>query len=261
MAYLPEMDLVTLSQNIQSENEGQFIIEPLLPGFGMTLGNTLRRVLLSSLKGAAITAVKLNDATHEFTTIDGATEDIVAIILNLKGVRLNYEGTEPVTITLSVKGPQVVKAGDFKAPAGVEIINKDHIVAHIDKGATLTIEALVENGKGYLPTEQRKDHVLPVGMISIDAIFSPIKKIHHEVTNTRVGQATDFDTLTLDITTDGSLSASAALKQSINILTEYFTLIGSSINLASEKPKTVSKKKAKTAETEAPVEAPTEGTE
>lgn len=229
MSYLSEIDLVTLKQEYSDSSNGKFQIEPLLPGFGTTLGNTLRRILLSSLKGAAITAIKINDVTHEFATLGGVTEDVVSIILNLKGVRILYESDEPVNIHLDVKGQKIVTAGDFKCPAGVEIINKEQIIAHVDKGANISIQAVVERGKGYLPTESRKDDSLPTGMIAIDAIFTPIKKINFEVGNTRVGKATDFDKLSIDITTDGSISAANAFKVATEILSQYINAISENI--------------------------------
>jgi DNA-directed RNA polymerase subunit alpha len=244
MTYLPEMDLVKITQTDINESEANFSIEPLLPGYGPTLGNTLRRVLLSSLKGAAITAVKINDATHEFTSTDGVTEDIVAITLNLKGVHVKYDGDEPATITLNVKGPKTVVAGDFKTPAGVEVINSDHVIANVEKGKTLTIEARVESGKGYLPTEQRREETLPVGMIAIDAIFTPIKKIHHNVINTRVGQKTDFDKLDINIATNGSITPVDALKTSVGIVMEYMSLIDTQISTDTKKPKATKTKKS-----------------
>lgn len=229
MTYLPEMDLVKVTQSNTSDNEASFAIEPLLPGYGPTLGNTLRRVLLSSLKGAAITAVKINDATHEFTASEGVTEDLIAITLNLKSVHVKYDGDEPITITMTVKGAKTATAADFKAPAGVEIINTDQVIANVEKGKTLTIEAQVESGKGYLATEQRVEESLPVGMIAIDAIFTPIKKVHHEIINTRVGQKTDFDKLNLTIATDGSITPVDAFKTSVGIVMEYMSLIDSEI--------------------------------
>lgn len=237
MTYLPEMDLIKVEETATDTSSATFVIEPLLPGYGATLGNTLRRVLLSSLKGAAITAVKIGDTTHEFTAVEGVSEDVVEITLNLKAVRVKYDGAEPATMSLTVKGPQTITAGDFKTPAGVEVINKDQLIAHVEKGKSLTIEAQVESGKGYVPTEQRKGETLPVGMIAIDSIFTPIKKIHHEVINTRVGQKTDFDKLEISITTDGSITPSFALKTSVGIITEYFGLIDNQISITEAKPK------------------------
>lgn len=239
MTYLPEMDLVKVTKSNTNDNEANFAIEPLLPGYGPTLGNTLRRVLLSSLKGAAITAVKINDATHEFTASEGVTEDLIAITLNLKSVHVKYDGDEPVTISMTVKGAKTATAADFKTPAGVEIINGDQVIAKVEKGKTLTIEAQVESGKGYLATEQRGEESLPIGMIAIDAIFTPIKKVHHAVINTRVGQKTDFDKLDLTIATDGSISPDDALKTSVGIVMEYMSLIDSEIKTETKKPKAV----------------------
>lgn len=221
MSYLPETELVKVTASYTSPMSASFEIEPLLPGYGHTLGNALRRVLLSSLQGTAITSIRVNDTNHEFTSADGVKEDVIEIILNLKSVRILYTGSEPVTISLDVKGEKSVTAADFKVPAGVEIINTDQVIAHVDKGKSLQIEAIVETGKGYVPTEKRDRSTLPIGMIVIDAIFTPIKKINYVVTNTRVGQATDFDKIVLDIETNGSIDPATAFKTATEILSDH----------------------------------------
>lgn len=242
MSYLPETELVRVSATHTSPKGASFEIEPLLPGYGHTLGNALRRVLLSSLRGAAITSVRVNDTNHEFTSADGVKEDIIEIILNLKSVRIKYAGDEPITISLDVKGEKSVTAADFKMPAGAEIINSDQIIAHVDKDKTLQIEAIVESGLGYVPTEKRDRTTLPIGMIAIDSIFTPIKKINYTVTNTRVGQATDFDKIILDIETDGSISPSTAFKTASEILSDHIQRVHDQITVVEEIPNTPSKK-------------------
>lgn len=245
MSYLPEIDLITVQSKKTQDNSMQFVIEPLLPGYGVTLGNTFRRVLLSSLKGSAITAVKINDKTHEFTTVEGVDDDIVNIILNLKGLKIAYEGEEPATIKLNIKGPAVVTGKDFATPAGLEIANPDHIIAKIANKASLLIEARVEVGKGYLPIEAQSDENIPVDMIAIDAIFTPIKKINYEVSNTRVGQITNYDKLILDISTDGTIDPVSAFETANQIITEHIGLIATQIKPAVKK--TVSKPSKKKA--------------
>ena len=225
MTYLNETSLIKVTPEVENDNIGHFSIEPLPPGYGHTIGNSLRRVLLSSLYGSAITCVRINDATHEFSTVDGVKEDLIEIILNLKTIRIKSDNQDPIIITLDAKGPVKVKASDFKTPAGVEIITKDIYVAEVLKGGKISIEANIERGKGYLPTEKQNKDNLPVGMIAIDAIFTPVKKINYHVTNTRVGQSTEFDKIILDIETDGTINVVDAFNDASKILIEYFSII------------------------------------
>lgn len=222
---LPETNLIQIKTMEKMGNSGLFIIEPLSPGYGVTVGNSLRRVLLSSLEGAAITSVKIEGTTHEFSTLPGVREDIVEIILNLKGLRFNMPGSEPVTLKLQVKGPKVVKASDFSANAACEIVNLDCHIAEISKSGKLNLEVQVEKGRGYVPVELRRDEKLALGTIAVDSIFTPVKKVHYEVENTRVGGQTDFDKLTLEITTDGSVEPEIALQKAAGILVEHFALV------------------------------------
>ena len=188
-----------------TQADRKFVLEPLPQGYGHTLGNTLRRVLYSSIPGAAITFVKFGGARHQFTTIDGVREDVVQLILNLKQIRLSYTGTEPIQITLDAKGSGNVKAGDFKVPAAVTIANPEYVLAHLaDKNAKLEIEATVESGLGYSPAEDRQ--TATVGVIPIDATFSPVTLVNYSVEATRVGRVTNFDRLILEVTTDGTIS-------------------------------------------------------
>lgn len=245
MEFFSDTQLMNIKQTTQAPNSGQFIFEPLMPGYGVTIGNALRRVLLSSLPGAAITTIKLEEATHEFTTIDGVKEDLVDLVLNLKGVRFRFMQSEPISLTLEVTGPKEIKAGDFAKAANIEIANPDHYLATIDKKKKLTLEAIVEKGVGYLPTEKRKDSKLPIGMIAIDSIFSPITKVNIATENTRVGQMTNYDKLIIDIATDGTTEPTTALQSATQILIEQFNRISALMSEAPELAKKTRKRASK----------------
>ncbi|MBU3901361.1 DNA-directed RNA polymerase subunit alpha [Patescibacteria group bacterium] len=203
-----------------------FEIEGLYPGYGVTLGNALRRVLLSSLPGAAIVGVKITGVHHEFSTIPHVTEDVIEIILNLRQIRFKKFVDEPVKLHLSVKGEKEIKAGDIKTTADVEIINKEAPIATLtDKKAELEIEIEVGSGLGFVPVESRKKDKLEIGTIAIDALFSPIRKVNFEVENMRVGDRTDFNRLRFDIETDGSITAEETLTKASQILVEQFKAI------------------------------------
>ncbi len=213
----------------QEDNEAVFEIEGLYPGYGLTLGNALRRVLLSSLPGAAVVSVKIKGADHEFSTIPFIIEDVVELILNLKEIRFKIYGNDPQTISLKAKGEKEVKAGDFEAPSQVEIVNPgQHIATLTDRRANLEMEAVVEKGWGYVPTEARRKEKLAVGNIAVDAIFAPIKKINYEVENMRVGDRTDYNRLRIHIETDGTISPEEALKQAAKILVNQFGALAES---------------------------------
>lgn len=198
---------------------GVYEIDGLYPGYGHTLGNSLRRIILSSLPGAAITAVKIDGVAHEFSTIAGVKEDVVTLILNLKRVRLAITGDEPQTLTLSAKGVGSISAKNIKAPGQVEILNPEqHIATLTEKGASLSLEMRVEKGLGYLPKEVLQKERVEIGQITLDAIFSPIRRVNYEVENMRVGNRTDFNRLKLFIETDGSLKASDALTHAIGTM-------------------------------------------
>lgn len=217
-------------KKIQVESEtltdtyGKFFAEPFERGFGTTLGNSLRRVLLSSLQGAAITSVKIKGVLHEFSAIPGVTEDVTDIILNLKGVRLRMHGAETRTIRVMHKGEGSIKAGDIVTDANVEVLNKDHHIAVCSKDANLEIEMTVKMGKGYIPADRNRDEKSPVGTIPIDSIFSPITKVNFQVTNARVGQITDYDKLTLEIWSDGSVKPEDSLAYAAKIIKEQLTI-------------------------------------
>ena len=203
---------------------GKFTAEPFERGFGITIGNSLRRILLSSLQGAAITSVKIDGVLHEFSTIPGVKEDVTEIILNLKEVRLKLHTEGPKTIRLKTEGPKVLKAGDIQTGDAVEILNPEHYVATLSRDAKLSMEMAVKMGRGYVPGERNKEENQPIGTIPIDAIFSPIKKVNYTVTNARVGQITDYDKLTLEVWTDGSLSPEEAVTHAAKILKNQLSI-------------------------------------
>ena len=226
MSYkLSEVALMQVKEETAEGNKAGFVIEPLSPGFGLTIGNAMRRVLLSSLEGAAITSIRIDGVSHEFSTIKGVRQDVVDIILNLKQVRLKLEGDEPQVIVLEAKSGKVAKAGDFKCPTGVEILNKDLEIAELTAGGKLLLEATVERGRGYMPTELRKEEKLPIGVIAIDAAFSPVRRVNFSTENTRVGKMTNFDKLILEIETDNSITPQEAMEQSAAILVDHFSII------------------------------------
>jgi DNA-directed RNA polymerase subunit alpha len=206
-----------------TENRSRFVIEPLEPGFGYTMGNTLRRTLLSRIPGAAITSVRIEGVLHEFTTVEGVKEDVVDIILNLKQVVLRMEAEETQTLFLSAKGSGSVKAGQFKLPAGVEIVNPDLVIASMSASGTLDMEVTVERGVGYRTAEKNKK-TETIGVIPIDSIFSPVRKVAYEVGATQVGQMTNFDKLIVDLETDGSIEPSEAISSAGKTLRELLGL-------------------------------------
>lgn len=198
---------------------GIYEIDGLYPGYGHTLGNSLRRIILSSLPGAAVSKVKIKGADHEFSSIDGVKEDVIAILLNLKKLRVKLTTDESQVITLKVKGIKTITAKDIDAPGQVEILNPElHIATLTDKGAELDMEITVEKGLGYVPKEVLEKDRVDIGMISIDATFTPIRKVNYEVENMRVGDRTDFNRLRISIETDGTLTPNEALEQSIGIM-------------------------------------------
>jgi len=203
---------------------GKFIAEPFERGFGTTLGNSLRRVLLSSLPGAAVTTVRIEGVLHEFSTIPGVTEDVTGIILNVKSLRLKLHTDKPKSIHLRKKGPGEAKAADIIHDADVTILNPDLHIATLDKEATLDMEMVVKPGRGYVPAERNKEEGLPIGVIAVDSIYSPVKRVNFHVENARVGRMTDYDKLTLDIWTDGSVSPQEALSTASGILREHLDI-------------------------------------
>jgi DNA-directed RNA polymerase subunit alpha len=203
---------------------GKFTAEPLERGFGITVGNSLRRILLSSLQGAAITSVKIDGVLHEFSTIPGVKEDATEILLNLKEVRLKLHTEGAKTIRIKAEGPKEVKAGDIITGEAVEILNSDHHIATLSRDAKLSMEMVIKTGRSYVPAERNKEENQPIGTLAIDSIFSPIRKVNYTVTNARVGQITDYDKLTLEIWTDGSIAPEEAVAHAAKILKEQLTI-------------------------------------
>jgi DNA-directed RNA polymerase subunit alpha len=211
----------TIKTENLSSSFGRFVIEPLPQGYGDTLGNALRRVLYTSIPGAAITSVIIDGARHQFSTLEGVGEDVVQIILAIKQVHVSYSGEAPVQITLSAKGPGVVTAKDFETGPEVVIANPELVIANLsDKSSKLEIEATVESGFGYSPAEDRKSTT--VGVIPTDANFSPVTRVNYLVEATRVGRVTNFDKLVLDVTTDGTMDPQDAVKAAAQTLVDYF---------------------------------------
>src|ERR1700691_4550324 len=202
----------------ESERSGTYEIDGLYPGYGYTLGNSLRRIILSSLRGAAVTHVKIPGVAHEFSTIEGVKEDVVTILLNIRKIRFRLSSDEPQTIHLSVKGPQEVTAADLKLPGQVEVLNPEQHIAEISGKATLDMELSAERGLGYVPKEAHQKERVDIGMIALDAIFSPIRRVNYEVENMRVGDRTDFNRLRILIETDGTLTPREALESSIETM-------------------------------------------
>ena len=202
----------------------KFMIEPLEPGFGYTLGNSLRRTLLSSIPGAAVASIKIEGVLHEFSTIPNTTEDVTDIVLNVKDMVIRSELEEPATMYLKAKGPGDVKAGDISPPAGVEILNSDLHIATLGKGANLEMEMTVERGVGYRASEQNKKPRDPIGVIPVDSIFSPVRRVTYQVEATRVEQMTDRDRLILDVQTDGSVSPREAVASAGTTMAELVNL-------------------------------------
>ncbi len=226
---MPDFNIILPSKpRVSSEKEfaGVYEIEGLYPGYGHTLGNSLRRIILSSLPGFAITSLKIDGVNHEFSTLAGVKEDVINIILNLKRIRFQVVGDEPQTIKLSVKGPKTVTAKDLTLPGQVTVINPEQPIATLtDKNTTLSAEIVLEKGLGYVPSEVLKKDRIEVGNIALDAAFTPIKKVSYEVENMRVGNRTDFNKLIIHIETDGTLTPREALEQSIKIMVNQLKAI------------------------------------
>jgi len=207
-------------------NVATLVLEPCYFGYGTTVGNALRRVLLSSLPGAAVTAIKIKGATHEFQAVTNVKEDVLQIILNLKNLRLKTFSEQPVKLHLRVKGAKVVTAADFEPNADVEIINSDLVIATVTEAkADFELEAVIERGRGYSATEERKDVPNELGMIAIDALFSPVRNVGYRIENIRVGDVTNYDKLVMNIETDGTIDPKDAVEQSVKILLDYFNLL------------------------------------
>lgn len=217
--YLPE----EIDIKEDGDNTATFTIRPYHPGYGPTVGNALRRVLLSSLPGAAITQMRIEGADHEFSAVDGVKEDLVSIMLNLKGVRLSSESDEPVEIRLQASGEKEISAGDFQTPPEIKIANPDyHIATLTSKDAKLEIVCTVERGRGYVPSDAQDSRERVIGTVALDAVFTPVERVSFSVENVRVGQATDYHSLQLTITTDGTITPREALRQAASVLRDHF---------------------------------------
>lgn len=217
-----------------SSTSATFTIEPLHAGYGNTLGNSLRRVLLSSIEGAAIVAFRIEGATHEFTTVEGVKEDVVDIMLNLKNVRLSVHSDEPIELRLEKKGAGPITAGDIKTTADVEIINPEHVIATIDDPKkSVIIDLVVEAGRGYRSIEESSEERLHSNMIALDAVFSPVLRVRYKVASTRVGQETNLDKLELSVETDGTISPRAAFEEAAAVLVNQYTALAGSTTVES----------------------------
>jgi DNA-directed RNA polymerase subunit alpha len=215
---------IQLDPETSTDYYGRFVCEPLERGFGTTIGNSLRRVLLASLQGAAITAVRIDGALHEFTTIPDVVEDVTDIILNLKEVVFRAESPRTYTVRLEKEGPGLVTAGDIKLVDGLTVLNKDHVVASLDKKGPLSMELTVGVGRGYVPAERNKTPTMPIGSVPIDSLFSPIRKVNYTVQNARVGQQTDYDKLILEVFTNGAVKPADAVAFAAKILKEQLSI-------------------------------------
>lgn len=210
---------------------GKFVVEPLERGYGITLGNSLRRILLSSLQGAAVTSIKIDGIQHEFSTIPGVKEDVTEIVLNMKGLIARLHGNSSKYAYIDVQDEGEVTAADIKADSDIEILNPDMHIATLGKGARLYMEITIGMGRGYVPSEKNKSAEAPIGLIAMDSSHSPITMVNYEVENTRVGQITDYDRLTLEVWTNGTISAKSAVSLSAKIMSEHLSLF---IDLAEE---------------------------
>ena len=208
----------------EQNSYGKFVVEPLERGYGITLGNALRRILLSSLPGAAVTNVRFDGALHEFSTLPGVLEDTIEIILNLKSLSMKIHSNEPQTLILDTDNPGIVRAQDIKAPADVEILNPQLPICTLEENARIYMEMTAVNNRGYVPADRNKQQHQPIGVIPVDSIFSPIRKVNYQVENTRVGQVTDYDKLTLEVWTDGSSKPDEAVTLAAKILNKHIAL-------------------------------------
>ena len=226
-----EFEKPRISKIDEERDYGMFIVEPLERGYGTTLGNSLRRILLSSLPGAAITSIQIDTVQHEFSTIVGVREDVSQIILNIKGLALKLYGSEEKTLEIDITGPAVVTAGDIIVDSDVEILNKDMYICTVSEGATFRARLKVKAGRGYVQADENKTEDMPIGVLPVDSIYTPVRRVNYQVENTRVGRRDDFDKLTMEIWTDGSIEPLDALCLAAKILTEHLDIF---VNLTDE---------------------------
>ena len=226
-----EFEKPRISKIDEERDYGKFIVEPLEIGYGTTLGNSLRRILLSSLPGAAITSIQIDTVQHEFSTIVGVREDVSQIILNIKGLALKLYGSEEKTLEIDITGPAVVTAGDIIVDSDVEILNKDMYICTVSEGATFRARLKVKAGRGYVQADENKTEDMPIGVLPVDSIYTPVRRVNYQVENTRVGRRDDFDKLTMEIWTDGSIEPLDAMSLAAKILTEHLDIF---VNLTDE---------------------------
>ena len=227
----------------ETGNKGVFEIEELYPGYGATMGNSLRRVLLSSLQGAAVTRAKIKGVAHEFSTVPGIAEDVLTIMLNLKLMRFKMYGDEPQTATLKVRGEKEIRGSDFKLPSQLELINKDIVIAHrTEKSGEFEMELQIERGIGYVPVLEQKKEKNEIGTLALDGIFTPVQNVSFKVEHMRVGEKTDFDRVLLEVETDGTMRPALAVKTAIEILQKHFERIGEGLKDVKEEEPKVEKK-------------------
>ncbi|QAA30851.1 MULTISPECIES: DNA-directed RNA polymerase subunit alpha [Clostridium] len=219
-----EKPIIECVESNEDGTYGKFVVEPLERGYGTTLGNALRRILLSSLPGAAPTSVKIDGVVHEFSTVTGVKEDVTELILNMKSLALRMTGDGPKTIYIDAKGPGVVTGADIKTDGDVEVVSEDLHIATLDDNAKLYMEITVNRGRGYVSQNKNKSDSLPIGSIAMDSIYTPVKRVNFTVENTRVGQITDYDKLTLEVWTNGTIKIEEAISLSAKILIEHFKL-------------------------------------
>jgi DNA-directed RNA polymerase subunit alpha len=219
-----EKPKIEIEEKDEQNNYGRFVVEPLERGYGITLGNALRRILLSSLPGAAITNVKFDGALHEFSNLPGVLEDTIEIILNLKAISLKIHSDEPQTLIIETDQTGIIRAKDIKAPADVDILNEEQHICTLDENGKIYMEMTAVNGRGYLPAERNKLSQQPIGVIPVDSMFSPIRKVNFQVENTRVGMKTDYDKLTLEVWTDGSIRPDEAISLAAKVLSTHIAL-------------------------------------
>ena len=221
---LKKPNALEIKPTSDGKRKATFVAEPLERGFGLTLGNALRRVLLSSLQGAAVTSIKIENVLHEFSSLAGVREDVTDIVLNIKQVALRMEGDGPKRLQLSATGPAVVKAGDISVVGDIEVMNPDLVICHLDQGATLNMELTADIGKGYVPAVANRPADAPIGLIPIDALYSPVRQVAYKVDNTRVGQELDYDKLSLTVETDGTVTPEDAVAFAARILQDQLQL-------------------------------------
>ena len=221
---LKKPNTLEIKSGTDAKRRATFVAEPLERGFGLTLGNALRRVLLSSLQGAAITSIKIENVLHEFSSLAGVREDVTDIVLNVKQIAIKMQGEGPKRLQLSATGPAEVKAGDIAVTGDIEIMNKDLVICHLDEGATLNMELTADTGKGYVPAVSNRPVDAPIGLIPVDSLYSPVRQVSYKVDNARIGQELDYDKLSLTVETDGTVTPEDAVAYAARILQDQLSL-------------------------------------